>query len=84
MGAGALPGPTPPLFFAPDHAVRLFKEVGPQEAGKQMAESWRGFLEDAGSSVAIERHAGLDAARSIFVEMVAGSVDPARGIVIEP
>lgn len=84
MGAGDLPGPTPTLFFAPDHAVALFKEVGPQEAGKQMAESWRGFLEDAGSSVAIERHAGLDAARSIFVEMVAGSVDPARGIVIEP
>ncbi|MFA6219208.1 MAG: DUF2855 family protein [Erythrobacter sp.] len=83
-GAGDLPGPTPTLFFAPDHAVALFKEVGPEAAGKQMAQSWRGFLEDAGNSVAIERHAGLEAARSIFVEMVAGSVDPARGIVIEP
>jgi len=83
-GAEGIPGPTPTLFFAPDHAVALFKEVGPESAGAQMAESWRGFLEDAGGSVAIERLSGLEAARSTFVEMVAGTVDPARGIVIEP
>ncbi|HCJ21359.1 MAG TPA: DUF2855 domain-containing protein, partial [Erythrobacter sp.] len=46
-GAGDLPGPAPTLFFAPDHAVALFKDLGPQEAGRQMAESWRIFLADA-------------------------------------
>jgi hypothetical protein len=82
--AGDLPGPMPTLFFAPDHAVALFREVGPEAAGTMMAESWRGFLEDAGTSVRIERIAGLEAARASFVEMVAGSFDPTRGIVIEP
>ncbi len=85
LGAGGdLPGPTPTLFFAPDHAVALFKEHGPEKAGTMIAESWHGFLDDAGSSVEIERHGGLESARSVFVEMVGGTVDPAKGIVIEP
>ena len=83
-GAANLPGPTPTLFFAPDHAVALFKEHGPEKAGAMVAESWRGFLEDAGDSIEIERHSGLAAARDVFVEMVGGKVDPAKGIVIEP
>ena len=49
-----------------------------------MAESWRGFLADAGDSVTIERKQGLAAARDVFAHMVAGRVDPAKGIVIEP
>ena len=85
LGGGAnLPGPSPTLFFAPDHAVALFKEHGPEKAGSMVAESWRGFLEDAGGSIDIERHCGLAAARDIFVAMVGGQVDPAKGIVIEP
>ncbi len=83
-GADDIPGPTPTLFFAPDHAVALFKNVGPEAAGKQMAESWHAFLSDAGDSVTIERQQGLAAARDVFVEMVGGQVDPAKGIVIEP
>ena len=83
-GTAGLPGPTPTLFFAPDHAVALFKDLGPEEAGKQMAASWRAFLADAGDSVTIERLAGLAAARDTFTAMAGGSVDPARGIVIEP
>ena len=83
-GAEDIPGPTPTLFFAPDHAVALFRSVGPEEAGRQMAESWHAFLADAGDSVTIERRQGLAAARNVFVEMVGGRVDPAKGIVIEP
>lgn len=85
-GAGTddIPGPTPTLFFAPDHAVALFKEVGPEKAGQMMGESWSAFLDDCGDSVTIERHAGLSSACDVFVEMVGGAVDPAKGIVIEP
>ncbi|MBX7527007.1 DUF2855 family protein [Qipengyuania vesicularis] len=85
LGAGAdLPGPTPTLFFAPDHAVALFKEHGPEKAGAMVAESWHGFLEDAGGSIEIERHSGLEEARNVFVQMLGGKIDPAKGIVIEP
>ncbi|MBA4164751.1 MAG: DUF2855 domain-containing protein [Erythrobacter sp.] len=83
-GGTGLPGPVPTLFFAPDHAVALFKELGPQEAGRQMAASWCAFLESAASSIEIERRRGLDAAMAVFTEMVGGKVDPAKGIVIEP
>lgn len=82
--ASGLPGPTPTLFFAPDHAVALFKELGPQEAGRRMASAWHAFLQAVEGSVAIERHAGLEAARRTYLDMVGGTVDPAKGIVIEP
>ena len=85
MGRRAeLPGPAPTLFFAPDHAVALFKEHGPAEAGKLVAQSWHGFLGEVAGSVEIVRLSGLDAARTTYLEMVGGSVDPAKGIVVEP
>ena len=82
--AEGLPGPTPTLFFAPDHAIELFKELGPEEAGRRLAAAWQGFLQTAEGSVEIERRKGLDAARETYLAMVGGDVDPAKGIVIEP
>lgn len=82
--AGTLPGPKSELFFAPDHAVALYKELGAEEATRQMASAWRGFLRAAEGAIAITRLAGLDEARRVFTHMVAGKVDPSQGIVIEP
>lgn len=79
-----LPGPKPTLFFAPDHAVALFKEHGPAKAAEMVGSAWHGFLGAVGGSVAIEEHAGLGAARTTYLEMIGGSVDPAKGIVIKP
>jgi len=79
-----LPGPKPALFFAPDHAVAFFKAHGPVEGGKLVAAAWRDFLNAAEGTIAIERHKGLGAARAVFLAMLAGQVDPAKGIVIEP
>ncbi len=79
-----LPGPKPALFFAPDHAVAFFKTHGAKDGGKLVAAAWREFLEAAERTIAIERHHGLEAARGVFTAMVAGQIDPAKGIVIEP
>ena len=79
-----LPGPKPALFFAPDHAVAFFKTHGAKDGGKLVAAAWREFLEAAEGTIAIERHHGLEAARGVFTAMVAGQIDPAKGIVIEP
>jgi len=85
LGGGVeLPGPTPTLFFAPDHGVALTREVGQEEAIRMMAESWGAFLDAADGTVQIERLHGLEAARQAYLETLAGKVDPARGIVIEP
>ncbi len=81
---GDLPGPKPTLFFAPDHAVALFKEHGPEKAGQMVAESWHNFLQEVDGAITIETRKGLDAARATYVEMVGGNIDPAKGIVIEP
>lgn len=83
-GGEPLPGARPQLFFAPDHAVAFFKAHGAEEGGQLVAAAWREFLKAAEGTIAIERLAGLDAARGVFLEMLAGKVDPARGIVIEP
>jgi hypothetical protein len=83
-GGESLPGPKPQLFFAPDHAVAFFKAHGAEEGGKLVAQAWRGFLAAADGSIVIERHKGLAAAREVYLSMLAGKVDPAKGIVIEP
>lgn len=83
-GADPLPGPKPALFFAPDHAVAFFKAHGAEEGGRLVAAAWHEFLTAADGTVTIERHRGLDAARAVFTGMVAGKIDPAKGIVIEP
>jgi hypothetical protein len=79
-----LPGPKPQLFFAPDHAVAFFKAHGAEEGGRLVAAAWRDFLAAAEGTIAIERLPGLEAARDVFTRMVAGQIDPAKGIVIEP
>ena len=83
-GGEAMPGPKPALFFAPDHAVAFFKTHGADKGGKLMAEAWREFLATADGTIAIERHGGLESARSVFLEMLAGKLDPAKGVVVEP
>lgn len=83
-GDAGLPGPKPTLFFAPDHAVALFREHGPEQAGKMVAQSWHAFLQSVEGTVEIVRRQGLEAARETYLEMVRGKVDPAKGIVIEP
>ncbi|MEM6476664.1 MAG: DUF2855 family protein, partial [Pseudomonadota bacterium] len=85
LGAAAeLPGPKPTLFFAPDHFVAFFKEHGPVEGGKLAAMAWHGFLASVEGAIEIETHAGLDAARTTYLAMLSGDIDPAKGIVIEP
>jgi len=86
-GLGAsrdLPGPPPTLFFAPDHFVSFFKEHGPVEGGKMAAAAWHSFLEAVSGAIEVEKHSGLEAARTTYLEMIGGTVDPAKGIVIEP
>lgn len=82
-GADNLPGAKPTLFFAPDHAVAFFKEHGPAEGGKLVAASWHEFLKAVSGTVEIVTLSGLEAAQQTYLEMVGGTVDPAKGIVVE-
>ena len=79
-----LPGAKPTLFFAPDHGMAFFAEHGPAKGGELMAGAWHAFLAAVDGAITVEKHAGLDAARTTFLDMVSGKLDPAKGIVIEP
>lgn len=79
-----LPGAKPTLFFAPDHAQALFKELGPQGAGTAIGASWGYFLAAVEGVITIDRRKGLEAARDAYLATLAGKADPAVGIVIEP
>ena len=81
---GPLPGPQPVLFFAPDHAVAAIKELGPKAFGEAVAASSGKFVGEAGGTVRIDERSGLEAARGAFADTLAGSADPAIGIVIRP
>ncbi len=84
MDDPGLPGAKPTLFFAPDHAQALFKELGPQGAGAAIGASWGYFLGVVDGSITIDRRKGLEAAREAYLATLAGKADPAVGIVIEP
>jgi hypothetical protein len=83
-GGEEMKGPKPELFFAPDHMVAFASDHGREEASRLFAEAWRRFLNEVEGTVEIDRRKGLGAAREVWLEMVSGKVDPARGIVIEP
>ena len=83
-GGAPLPGPTPTLFFAPDHAVAAIKEMGPKAFGEAVAASWLTFMGETGGAVRIDERQGLAAAQGAFAEILAGRADPALGIVIRP
>lgn len=82
QNSGPPPGPTPTLFFAPDHAVAAIQELGPQAFGAAVAESWGRFMSEAGQALTIERRQGLEQAREAFAATLGGKADPAIGIVI--
>ncbi|MFN3517735.1 MAG: DUF2855 family protein [Novosphingobium sp.] len=84
QNSGAIPGPEPTLFFAPDHAVTAIRELGPKAFGEAVAESWARFLAEVGGAVVVSRQDGLAAAQQAFAAIHGGKADPAVGIVIRP
>ncbi len=83
-GGGALPGPAPILFFAPDHAVAAIKELGPRAFGEAVALQWKSFLNTAASSLTIDVRSGIVSAAQTFVSILTNDADPSIGVVIKP
>jgi hypothetical protein len=80
-GGAPLPGPAPTLFFAPDHAVNVIKELGPKAFG---AASWNAFLANTDDFVRVDVRDGVAAAAEAFQATLAGTAEPAVGIVVRP
>jgi Protein of unknown function (DUF2855) len=84
-GSGApIPGPVPTLFFAPDHATNVIKELGARGFGEAVAASWNAFVATTDDFVRVDVRDGVAAAAEAFQATLAGSADPAVGIVVRP
>lgn len=81
---GAMPGPKPILFFAPDHAVATIQELGPKGFGEAVATSWKSFLGAVDGVVEIDERTGIAAAIPAFTDTLQGKADPSVGMIIRP
>jgi hypothetical protein len=83
-GGAPIPGPMPTLFFAPDHATNVIKELGPRAFGEAVAASWNAFVATTDGFVRVDVREGVAAAGEAFQATLAGTADPAVGIVVRP
>jgi len=81
-GGSPLPGPTPILFFAPDHMNAAVKEMGQEGFAASYNGAWRDFLVSTDGFMTIDERHGLAEAEAAFVKTLKGSAAPDRGIVI--
>jgi hypothetical protein len=79
---GALPGPAPVWFFAPDAATALIGEIGPEAFNAALAERWAGFVAEAETWVTVERSEGAEALQRVWREQLAGRAAPGMGYVL--
>jgi len=82
--ADDLPGPTPKFFFAPDWVARRQSDWGSTEFNRRIGQATAGFFDYVVNRKLIEvrEQRGLETARDVLTEMLAGNTDPAVGHVI--
>jgi hypothetical protein len=81
-GAGALPGPAPVLFFAPDRVVKRSKDWGRTGLEQRVADAWHPFCEWIDGWLEVTRSEGFEGVRSAYLDVLEGRVDPRHARVI--
>ncbi|WP_299327479.1 DUF2855 family protein [Parasphingopyxis sp.] len=79
---GELPGPTPILFFAPDHVVAMTEELGPEGFAMEVGKAWAGFIGDAKGWVDVIRREGGDAVSETYATLLPGNASPRDGFIL--
>jgi len=77
-----LPGPTPEFFFAPGRMVKRSADWGPAGLQERIGASWREFAKFSEQWMVIQRHAGPEALRKVYLEVLTGGLDPSDGHII--
>jgi hypothetical protein len=81
-GEGALPGPTPALFFAPDRVVKRSKDWGRAGLETNVADAWQPFCKWTEGWLELLRGEGFDAVQSAYLDVLEGRVAPSSAHVI--
>lgn len=81
-----LPGPQPKFYFAPVQIRKRNADWGHAEVNRRFNAAQLAFIDrlrDARNPwMAVEEHAGLDAAQPLIADLHAGRIDPAAGHVL--
>lgn len=77
-----LPGPTPILFFAPDHLAARLAEWGPAEFADRLGGAMQRFLAAADAWLEITVGRGYEAIEAAYRALLDGRADPAQGHVL--
>lgn len=80
--AATLPGPSPEIFFAPEHMRARLQEWGRDGFHARYAGAWSAFMPALQGWHAVERHSGPSALDAAFGALVEGRSDAARSVVI--
>jgi hypothetical protein len=78
---GALPGPRPAVFFAPDRMVERTRDWGRSGFDERFGEAWRRFTPAAAGWVDVRVSTGPEALRDAWLAVLAGG-DPRAGHVV--
>lgn len=75
-------GPTPILFFAPDHVGAMTDELGPEGFAQEVGKAWAGFIGKAKDWVDVLRREGEEAVSETYATMLEGEASPRDGFIL--
>ncbi len=81
-GGGALAGPKPELFFAPDRVRARVHDWSAAGFDARVDASWRPFVEVARGWISVSRHSGGEAVRAAYLDVLENRAAPERGYVL--
>lgn len=77
-----LEGVKPQFFFAPSQIAKRREDWGPGVIDRRIDEAFQRLADEASAWMTINVHSGLDAAASVYADLIAGKADPKEGHVI--
>ena len=77
--AGALPGPKPPWFVAPDHIRKRAKDWGPGGIEQRFGAAWSGFAPLLEKCLRVIESRGPEAVQRIYLGTLKGRIPPEQG-----
>lgn len=79
----ALPGAKPTFFFAPTQAKKRAADWGPAGLESRVGAAWKPFRTCVSDWMTVERSAGNDKIKSVYVSMLDGVMKPDVGCIVE-
>lgn len=77
-----LPGATPTLFFAPDHAQQRIEATGADRFQADLESAWSGFMSAIGNDIDVIEVRGREPVAKAYADLLAGTVNAASGLML--